>query len=289
MTHEVAQMYALATLRRRLELRGEELLLKLLPFLTRNYLWVSADGSYLYGPRQYQKLLYRIFRGTYEPFTVNLFKRAVKPGMVVLDIGAHLGYYSLLAARRVGPQGKVYAFECAAPNYRFLLHNIKLNKFSKIIVPIPKAVADHAGVGPFFPRGRDLSQSSLWSVDGSPSITEVECTTVDEIPEKPRVHVIKMDIEGGEIYALRGMERTLSNTDKVIMFVECNPSALSCAGGSVDMLLEQLEGFGFRIQAIDEENHCLIPARDEIYAAENVNNSKYYVNLYCHKGRGPCP
>lgn len=277
------QIHKLATISRQLWLRLEGLWLCVLPLLTRDYFWVKVDGFRFYGSIHHQKSLYKLLKGSKEPFTRQLFNQVMKPGMVVLDIGANVGYYTLSAARRVGPQGKVYAFECDPRSYRFLLHNVKLNKCSKNVVPVSKAVAHQAGVVPFFLSGRSASLSSLWRKKEGWPFLDVECTTVDEILGNQQVHVIKMDIEGSEIHALHGMQKTLCNTDEVIMFVECNPSALSDAGGSVDILLAQLEGFGFRVQVIHEKERSLRPVSDEIYAARDARGKRNCVNLYCSK------
>ena len=278
------QMHKLTTIKRQLGFKLEGLWLSVLPLLTRDYFWVKVDGLYFYGSTYHQKFLSKLLKGSYERYTRKLFKQVIKPGMVVLDIGANIGYFTLLAAPRVGPQGKVYAFEPDPRNYQFLLHNIKVNKCRTNVVPIPKAVAHQAGVLPFFLSGGDPSVSSLWRKKGAGSILEVECTTLDEILGNQPVHVIKMDIEGGEVHALKGMEQTLFNTDEVIMFVECCPSYLSDVGSSVDILLGQLEGFGFRVQVIDETERCLRPVSDEIYAARDARGKIKYVNLYCTKG-----
>lgn len=267
----------------RLGLRLEGLWLRILPLLTRDYLWVKADGLHVYGSTHYQRFLYRLMRGSFEPFSVQLFKQAMEPGMVVLDIGAYIGYYSLLAARGVGSPGKVYAFECDPKNYRFLLHNLKLNELGADVELVRKAVAHQAGAKPLFVYRGDASQNSLWYRRGGGTAIEVECTTVDEVLGERPAHVIKMDIEGGEIHALKGMEKTLRNSDEVTMFVECHPHALSSAGGSAEILLARLEELGFRIQVIDESERRLRPASELMYKDPRGENKKYAVNLYCRK------
>ena len=85
----------------------------------------------------------------YEPYTLELFQRAINPGSTVLDLGAHHGYFSLLAARWVGKEGKVYAFEPAPENFQILKKNIEFNQFTNVL-PVNKAVSDTDKPMPFF-------------------------------------------------------------------------------------------------------------------------------------------
>jgi len=87
--------------------------------------------------------------GTYEPVITNLFERLIEPGMVVADVGAHIGYFTLLATRQVDSTRKVYTFEPAPSNYDLLLKNIALNGYENI-VPVPKAVSNSDGTAHFF-------------------------------------------------------------------------------------------------------------------------------------------
>jgi FkbM family methyltransferase len=267
----------------RLAERVERLWLQALPHLARDYAWIERDGLYLYGTKAHQRILYRMARRSFEPFTTELFTTAIKPGMVVLDIGAYIGHYALQAAGLVGHEGRVFAFECHPVTFRFLRHNVAINKQRGKVVAVQRAVTDRPGVKPFFLRGGDASMSSLWHSDRAKRTVEVECTTIDEMfPEQP-IDVIKLDVEGGEIQALRGMERTLARATKLVLFVECNPRALARAGGSVAALLEGLDGFDVRV--IHEREKTLDAELGELFAAERSGPSdKYFVNLYCTKG-----
>jgi hypothetical protein len=91
--------------------------------------------------KMYVPLRFVSYYRNYEPFVTALFKQVLRPGLTVLDIGAHLGYYSLIAADRVGPSGKVFAFEPALDSFLILQQNILLNRFSNIVA-IQKAVAE---------------------------------------------------------------------------------------------------------------------------------------------------
>jgi FkbM family methyltransferase len=267
------------------EARLEEIWLEILPHLTRDYFWIKVDDLVLYGAANHQAILAQFVRGSHERFMRKLLRKATQPGMMVLDIGAHVGYYTLLAARLVGPAGKVLAFECDPRSYRFLRHNVKLNNCNEIVTPIPKAVAAEAKVSPFFlhqsaPCTSSLWEASLWKQNESPSI-DVECTTVDDVIGDRRVDVIKLNIEGNEIEALKGMEKTFANSPRMVLFVECKPRVLSAAGGSARALVSCLLESGFSVQIIDEKERVLKPISDELYADQYERDKSYYRNLYC--------
>src|SRR5947208_14953773 len=106
---------------------------------------IEVDDLRLCGSLRDRAFLYKLKEGRFEPETVKLFVGALRPGMVVLDVGAYLGYYTFLAARQVGEKGKVYAFEPDPSSYRFLEHNIHLNGYSNIVA-VSKAASSRGRI-----------------------------------------------------------------------------------------------------------------------------------------------
>lgn len=135
-------------------------------------------------------------------------KYQLQPGDVVLDAGAYPGDYTLFAARKVGPSGRVIAFEPGEQNRKVLERNIAAEKLNNITI-IPKGIWNENA------RLR-MDQDGLAStvVLSDDSDSEIEVTTVDEVVEAlglSRVDLLKMDIEGAEIQAIEGCRRTLEN------------------------------------------------------------------------------
>jgi FkbM family methyltransferase len=262
----------------------ESLWLRALPHLTRDYSWAPVDGFRMYGSTPHQRYLGRLRTGRVEPFTACLFREAIRPGMVVADVGAYLGHFTLLAARELNGAGSVFSFECNPANYRFLLHNIRLNGLAGRVVASSSAVAEKVGRLPFRARGGDLSTGSLLPSRGSPETANVSATTLDDALRGRPLDVLKMDIEGGEVRALEGMERTLAASPGLVMLVECNPSALSAAGASAAELLDRLESDGFGVSEIDEKAESLRPVGEKLRIEGAEHDRKHYVNLYCTRG-----
>lgn len=266
-----------------LNLRWEEVWLRLLPHMARDYAWAPVDGFRMFGATPHQRYLSRLRRGRVEALTARLFREHVAPRATVVDVGAYLGYYTLLGARGAGSAGTVYAFECNPVNHRFLLHNVRLNGLQETVVASASALSDDTGSSPFFVRSWDLSGGSLWQETGVKSVVEVTSTTLDAVLGGRPVDVLKMDIEGGEPRALAGMKNTIAVSPNLVMFVECSPHALVSSGSSAGQLIEQLRELGFDITEIDDKRRVCQPITDRLLAAESAEDPKFYANLYCRK------
>jgi FkbM family methyltransferase len=160
--------------------------------------------------------------GTYEMELQQAVADWVKPGMTAYDLGANIGYVSLLLAGAVGPTGKVFAFEALPANQERLTSNLKLNSNENIRL-ISKAVADKSGATTFLVHSSGgmgkLSGSTGSDRDHSNKIA-VEVISIDDFvfqDNNPPPQLIKMDIEGGELLALRGMSRALKESRPVLL------------------------------------------------------------------------
>jgi FkbM family methyltransferase len=219
----------------------------------------------------------------YEPYTTELFKRALFPGATVLDLGAHFGYFSMIAARRVGSNGRVYAFEPAPPNFAILTRALELNGVRNVDA-VQKAVSDDALPVPFLLA----DASTAHGIHGelfktAKQVIQVDCVTIDEFIEKDQaVHVVKMDIQGHEVQALRGMVQTIARSSQLEMFVEWSPGLLRYAGVDPRQPVHMLRDLGFEVCMIDEQNRQLLPIQTDPLSVPD--DPLWYGNLYCRKG-----
>jgi FkbM family methyltransferase len=194
--------------------------------------------------------------GEWEPGVTRLFGEVLEAGMVVIDAGAHVGYFTLLAARSVGPIGRVFAFEPVPRNYDLLVRNIELNGYRNI-VPVQKAISNIVGSARFFIHP-DTVGHSLFAETSSKTrrAINVEVTTLDHFLEGegwPPVHLVKMDIEGAEPAALEGMTGLLTRNRALRLVVEYVPHILKRAGEDPTRFLDRLRGLGFTIRAIGSD------------------------------------
>ncbi|MBZ5701823.1 MAG: FkbM family methyltransferase [Acidobacteriia bacterium] len=149
--------------------------------------------------------------GTWEPAVTEVLQAQIQPGMTALDIGAHVGFYSLLLARLVGPRGRVISFEPMPDNFARLVENLRLNQLQQV-TPVNLAVLARSGeLEANVPEGEPYSGSiSLYQDYGTPRI-RVRATSLDEFfaNSAERLEFIKMDVEGAEGEVLRGGIETL--------------------------------------------------------------------------------
>jgi FkbM family methyltransferase len=219
----------------------------------------------------------------YEPYTTELFNRAVFPGATVLDLGAHFGYFSIIAARRVGSGGRVYAFEPAPSNFAILTRALDLNGVRNVDA-VQKAVSDDVGRVPFLLADASTAHGIHGELfKAAKQVIQVDCVTIDQFLEKDQaVHVVKMDIQGHEAHALRGMVQTITRNSKLEMFVEWSPGLLRYAGVDPHQPVHMLRDLGFEVCMIDEQKRELLPIQTDPL---NVpDDPLWYANLYCRKG-----
>ena len=220
-----------------------------------------------------------VMTGTFDKGTTKLFGKLIKPGMVVLDIGANVGYYSLFAARLAGEKGRIFSFEPAPDNFALLVRNIEVNGF-KNIVPLQQAVSNKTGKGTLFlSKETDLHHLGTPDENGTISVVTV---TVDEFVKKTgcRVDMIKIDVEGWEMAVLQGMVETIKRYPDLKVITEYFPSSIKESGFSAERFLQKLVDLGFKLHITDEDNETTKPT-DARSILENP--PKWAVNLYCER------
>lgn len=197
---------------------------------------------------------FEFLRGWLDPQITRTISRSVKAGMTVLDIGAHIGYYTLLLSRLVGPGGKVYAFEADPENFEILQSNVKTAPLNNIVL-INKAITDKAGsITLFITEGH--STHSVYKASASVGSRTISATDVDTWLTRSNVGpvgFIKMDIEGAEPLALAGMKETISSSNSIKLLVELNPEALRRGGVTPRRYIEQIANLGLEVEIVSQD------------------------------------
>ena len=223
------------------------------------------------------------FKGVHEPLTTRIFQQEVKLGDTVLDIGAHIGYYTLISAKIVGETGKVFSFEANPANFSLLEKNIETNGYNNVTI-FQSAISDYQGNAKlFFERSSNTRWSSIYNIHNNGNYIDVKVSTVDELLKDytGRVNFIKLDIEGAELAALRGLTNILTKNREMKIVVEFRPSILIRAGMDPRQFLDYFTENGFKLSYMDEVHDRIIPAGQE----EIIKFCEQYLaaNLLCKR------
>ena len=167
--------------------------------------------------------------GVWEPGVTALLRRIVKPGMVVIDVGANIGYFTILCSRLVGIGGKVYAFEPESKNFNALCNNLTLNQCSNVVVT-QKAVSDTEGPAYLLLHPTGWGAHKLSSLC-SPISALIETITLDNfMADSDRVDIAKIDVEGAELKVLRGMPNIIMRNPAIKIILEFWPEGVTNMG-----------------------------------------------------------
>jgi FkbM family methyltransferase len=184
-----------------LRLLRPETELPILQGVLRGKRWIS--GSYNHS----------CWLGVYEHKKRLVFEKTIRRNSILFDIGAHVGYYTLLSSLLVGEGGKVYSFEPLSRNLKFLHAHLRLNGIQNVEV-IEAAVGDQDGVS-LFKEGDTSAKGSL-RPDGTIGVKTLSLDSCIAKGSLPSPDFMKIDVEGGEMDVLRGARRCLSDARPTI-------------------------------------------------------------------------
>jgi FkbM family methyltransferase len=197
-----------------------------------------------------------------ESYPLSLWRRRCRPGAVVVDVGANLGLYALVASRAVGPGGRVVAFEADPENARLLALARRRNRAANLEVRA-EAVGAAEGWAELYLRPEHKGDSELAYRGGDRPSTRVPVTTLDaSLAREPRVDLLKLDIQGAEALAIQGMERVLEASPRLAVFSEFWPRGLRRCGLEPEAYLDWWRRRGFAVRIIDQAGRRLEPAAD---------------------------
>ncbi len=190
-------------------------------------------------------ILYPIFKRKQDAMELERINSIIKPGFNVLDIGANIGFYTKVFSELVGSEGFVHAFEPEATNFKYLQGNCGQISNVKLV---NLAVSDKTGPIKIYLSKLLNVDHRTYPIDDAEQIFEINATTIDDYLASnniKRIDFIKMDIQGFEMSALKGMEKTLRNNPEVKIITELWPFGLEKAGSSASEVFDFLHSLGF--------------------------------------------
>jgi FkbM family methyltransferase len=207
--------------------------------------------------------------GIWEPYETSLMLELLRPGDVFVDVGANIGYFSVLAASVVGGQGAVLAFEPDPDNYRLLQANIELNALQQCITPVRAALSDTAGEGLLYLSADNLGDHQVYaSGEARPSVPIALYNGSDFLGARlQRLDLLKVDTQGSEYQVIAGLlPLLLQLARKPRILIELTPHSLRQAGASGRALIELLAQLQLPMWIIDHIEHRIHQSSAEALA-----------------------
>ena len=226
--------------------------------------------------------------GRYGAAETAVFRRLLRPGMVVAELGAHVGYFALTSAGLVGPEGAVYAFEPDPHNFALLTANVEVNRATNVVC-VPKAISSRWGRATLFQDRSNHGAHTLAEANIETQLvgrTEVETLSLDEFfggLGDGRVNLIKIDTQGAEGLVIDGAGGLLERDGPAVL-MEFWPGGLRRMGTDPEALLVTLLGYGYSIRVVEEGMDALVVAPN---ALVDLAERRRYVNLLLERPGAP--
>jgi FkbM family methyltransferase len=227
-----------------------------------------------------------VARGYWEPSVTRALLRLLRPGQRVVEVGANVGWYSLLFASRVMPGGSVTAFEANPRAVSLLRRNLAANGFAAAVRVVPRAVSDGRARVTLHRLQRQQGSSSIYAFtpaelafwDDEASPLEVDATSLDAFfgSDGPPPDLVKIDAEGAEPAILAGMQGLLERAPRVQLVLEFLPPVLARAGHDARAFATSLERLGFRLRTITPRGRFEPTSVDGLLGGEGAE-------LYLHR------
>jgi FkbM family methyltransferase len=189
-------------------------------------------------------------RGAFEVPVSEVFKKLVKAGHVVFDIGAHIGYYTLIAAAHVGETGQVHSFEPVPDLFDALVRNVRLNCLPTAHVSRAAAWKERASIAFFMAKRFHGAVSSVVKTElCEDTPVSIEAISLDDYVREmkiERLDVVKLDVEGAELFVLQGLERSLANGAPEVI-CEMGEPLFNQLGYDTHTLVSYMRSLGYQV------------------------------------------
>jgi FkbM family methyltransferase len=227
-----------------------------------------------------RQILFNDFEADERDFMI----RFLRPGDMFVDVGANAGLFTLIAARAVGPKGRVISFEPVSKTNKRLSENVGLNRFTNVQVE-QCALSDATGKFSFMVAQDEMDGFNSFArpyMGENYAEETVSTMSWDEYAAKHslqgRVTFMKIDVEGWETKVLQGGSGQLSRQDAPVLQVEFTDDAAKAAGSSCRENYRVLEGMGYQLYTYDRAGRILKP--------DAIRDEYPYLNLYAVKDLG---
>jgi FkbM family methyltransferase len=203
-----------------------------------------------------------VLDGLWEAHVTGWLQRTLTPGQVFVDVGANVGYFTVLGGQLVGPRGRVVAVEAHPRLAELLRRNVILNGLHGFVTTWHRAAWSSATDVKLHVRTSFAGNSSVGSIGDdaldrlgdTEQIVEVPALPVDDLLEGlERVDVLKVDVEGAEVHVFTGLTRTLAANPGIVVMFEWAPAQIESVGDTTGELLDLLEGHGLGFRLVEDD------------------------------------
>ncbi|CAA0124940.1 Uncharacterised protein [BD1-7 clade bacterium] len=246
-----------------------------------------AAGLYVHESGDQHVSLSIAEEAVWEAYETQLLLKILKPGSVLVDAGANIGYYSVVGGKQVGEAGQVFAFEPEPDNFALLARNVEANDLPHVRV-INAGLSLEAGDARIYLSDDNFGDHQIYD-DG----TERPFKTIDLVagseylaPFTGRIDVLKVDTQGAEFQVLSGLDELIrSSLPEFSMIIEFWPNGLKRSGSSAHVLLDLLLSYELPLHIIDHIEHRLIPCKESdlrpwIDEVDAAGTNEGFMNLY---------
>ena len=217
----------------------------------------------------------------YEENETNFIKDSINEGDIVIDIGANIGYYTLLFARLVGNTGKVYSFEPDPRNCLLLEKNIQINDYNNIVLE-KKAISDKTEKSILYVTDYNAGSTMHKGNSTTKNEIDIDAITLDDYFKANSIapDFIKIDIEGYELNALKGMKMVLQSSNKIKIMIEYNPLTKIFFNSDPMDSLNFLGELDFKFKDLNSNSQTFLNFRE---VTKKYQNTAKVTNFICIK------
>jgi FkbM family methyltransferase len=223
---------------------------------------------------------------SFERVTSRIIKNLISKVDLFIDVGAHYGYYSLLAGS-TNPKCKVIAFEPVSENFQILQRNIEVNRLGNVAA-VRQAVSNSERSMKMY-KSTASDNCSFYPVDIVPVLDQIDVQTTSlkkvlDLHRNERT-LIKIDTEGHEMQVLRGFEDALRTREDIQFVIELNPQFLKFDGVEAETLIRKIDSLGYECYFLDDVGNCLYHPEDNGITSWNtfLHEQTSYINIFCSK------
>jgi len=214
--------------------------------------------------------------GLWEPYESQLILGLLRPGDVFVDVGANIGYFSILGASAVGSEGRVFAFEPDPDNFALLDANVALNGFQQRVSSVHGGLADASGAGRLYLSENNLGDHQIYAGDGERESLGITLYHGSDFLQTKlsKIDLIKIDTQGSETAVIAGLMPLMKQLPVApTILIELTPFSLRCAGSSGRALIDLLAQLDLRFWIVDHIEHRLAASSAEDLAlwCDNVD------------------